>query len=164
LADENAAKQKDVQEKVLIYQILQNHLEEFNKQAAALESRIGELEVTGNALREIGNSEEGAETLVPIGGGCYAYGKLSDRSKFLVEVGAGIMANKTLQEAASLIEERKKEVDGVNGRLQSEMQKISTSINTIMLDLQKIMQREKAAKGAVEKESGEEPDDDVIVD
>lgn len=137
-------KQKEIQEKVLVYQILQNQLEEFAKQGTVLETRLGELEITENALREMKSVKEDSGALFHLGAGCYGHGKLMDKNKFMVEIGAGIMANKTLPEAVSIIEERKKEIERVKTKLQLEMEKIGNSMNQLGLELQQL--NEKAAQ------------------
>ena len=131
-------KQKNLQEKVLVYQILQNQLEEFTKQATVLETRLNELEMTENSLKEMKSAQTDSETLFSLGGGCYGHGKLLDKNRFMVEVGAGIMANKTLPEALAVIGARKKEVEDVTKKLQKEMEKVADSMNQIGLDLQKL--------------------------
>lgn len=136
-------KQKEVQEKVLVYQILQNQLEEFTKQATVLETRLNELELTGNSLSEIDKATNDSETLFSLGSGCYGHGKLLDKQKFMIEVGAGIMANKSLPEAKALIEERKKEIAMVSEKLQKEMENIAASMNKIGADLQKLNEDKK---------------------
>lgn len=133
-------KQKEIQEKVLVYQILQNQLEEFTKQATALETRLGELELTTHALNEMKGVKPDSETLFHIGGGCYGHGKLLDKNKYLIEVGAGIMANKTLPDAIAIIDERKKEVEGIKDKLVAEIEKIGEGMNQIGLELQKLNQ------------------------
>lgn len=138
--------QKDVQEKVLVYQILQNQLEEFAKQATVLETRLNELDMTENSLREMKSVRTDSETLFSLGGGCYGHGKLLDKNKFMVEIGAGIMANKTLPEALTIIGARKNEIENVTRKLQVEMEKIANSMNQIGIDLQKLNE-EAAGKG-----------------
>ncbi|MBN2330353.1 MAG: prefoldin subunit alpha [Candidatus Aenigmarchaeota archaeon] len=131
-------KQKEMQEKVLVYQILQNQLEEFTQQATAIETRLAELELTTHALKEMKGVEPDSETLFHMGGGCYGHGKLTDRSKFLIEVGAGIMANKTLPDAIAIIDERKNEVEKIKDKLLAEIEKIGDGMNQIGLELQKL--------------------------
>ena len=133
-------KQKEIQEKVLVYQILQNQLEEFTKQATALETRLGELDVTTNALNEMKEVKPDSETLFHIGGGCYGHGKLSDNNKYLIEVGAGIMANKTLPDAVAIIDERKQEIEKIKDKLVEEIEKIGEGMNQIGMELQKLNQ------------------------
>jgi prefoldin alpha subunit len=139
-------KQKGIQEKVLVYQILQNQLEEFTKQGTVLETRLNELDMTENSLREMKSVRTDSETLFSLGGGCYGHGKLMEKNKFLVDIGAGIMANKTLPEALALIGARKKEIENVTKKLQVEMEKVANSMNQIGIELQKLNE-EAAGKG-----------------
>jgi prefoldin alpha subunit len=152
-------KQKEVQEKVLVYQILQNQLEEFTKQATVLETRLNELEITENSLKEMKGVKEDSETMFHIGSGCYGHGKLLDKNKFMIEIGAGIMANKPLPEALSVIEARKKEVENVKKKLELEMEKIGNSMNQIGVELQQLSDKAKGNAGDAERKA----DDDITI-
>jgi len=160
---EESEKQKEAQEKVLIYQILQNQLEELTKQAGALEAKVSELDITHNALKDIEHIEAGADALIPMGAGCFAYGKLAEKDRFLVEIGAGILADKTLVEASAIVEGKKEEIMGIRSKLQEEMHKLSGSINLILLDLQSMSEKEKQqGRQAASKKPSD--DDSIEVD
>ncbi len=141
------AKQKEIQEKVLVYQILQNQLEQFTKQATIIETSLSELEMTKGTLSEMKSVKQESDTLFHIGSGCYGHGKLLDQSKFLIEIGAGIMANKTLPEALSIMDARKKEIEKVRSSLHAEMEKVSNSMNQIGLELQKLNEDKPGGSG-----------------
>jgi prefoldin alpha subunit len=155
--------QKAVQEKVMLYQILQNQLEEFLKQAEVLESRMMELEMTDAALQEMKSLDAGSGLLVPLGAGCYGYGTLKDRDSFMVEIGAGIVAKKSHADALAIVGDKKKEVENVGEKLKAEMEKLGAAMNHIGADIQKL-------SGAAQKKDDEDDDesddsdDGVIVD
>ncbi len=151
-----AVDQKAAQEKALLYQIMQAQLQELTNQAAALEARMADLENAENALKEVGGTREGSEMLLPIGGGCYGYGTLTSKDKFMVEIGAGLVKEQGLKESLAIVDAKKKEVDDVGNKLKVEMEHIRGSMDRIGLELQQ-MQRE-----TEKQEKSENKDDDSI--
>jgi prefoldin alpha subunit len=130
--------QREMQEKVLVYQILQNQMEELSKQAALLEAKVNELGVTEAALDEIKGVKEGSETLVPLGAGVYGHGRLVEKDKVMVDVGAGIVAKKTINETLSVVRGRMEETEAVGKKLQGEIDKITEYMNQTLADIQKL--------------------------
>jgi prefoldin alpha subunit len=139
--------QKQVQEKALLYQIMNAQLEQLSKQAELLESRMLELETAQEALRELNAAEEGSDVLIPIGGGCYGYGKLTRKDAFMVEIGAGIVKEQTLKDAMSSVEDRKKEVEDVDGKLRTEAEGIRSAMERIGLEFQEMTEKEQKKGG-----------------
>jgi len=146
--------QKAVQEKVMVYQILQNQLEEFLKQAEILESRMAEFEMTDAALQEMKSVGAGSELLVPLGAGCYGYGTLREKDSFMVEIGSGIVARRSHADALSMIGEKKKEIENVGEKLRAEMEKLGAAMNQIGADIQKL------SGAAAQKQDDEDDEDD----
>lgn len=146
--------QKQVQEKIMLYQVLQKQMEEFRQQASLIENRLTELEVTENALKEMKGVSSGDEAMFTLGGGCYGFGKLLINNKVMVEIGSGLVASKTLPDAINFIESRKAEIEGIAKNLQSEVTKVTESINQIGLEIQQLN----------EKSAGAQEDNSVRVD
>jgi len=135
MSEEN---QKKVQEKLMLYQILQNQLEELTSQGSLLEQRVSELDSTENALREMKTADTDAEALIPMGAGCYAHGSVREKNKFIVEIGAGIMANKSLEEAVAIIEGRKKEIKDLASKLNREIENLNRMFTQTAMELQQL--------------------------
>ncbi len=147
-------KQKAAQEKAMMYQIMQAQLQELSNQSDALEARMAELEAAENTLKEVNDSKEGSEMLLPLGGGCYGHGILSDKKKFMVEIGAGFTAERTLSEAMNIIKNKKIEVEDVGKKLKTEIEHIAGSMNNIGMELQQMQM--------AEQQKDEKKDDDSI--
>ncbi len=154
---------KDLQEKLIVYQVLRGQLEELTKQAGTLAEKMGELEMTEMSLKELEKSEADAEMLFPVGAGCYAYGRLSgQKDRFMVDIGAGLMADRTLAEALGIMAGKKKEAEDVAHKLQAEMEKLTSMINEIAGSLQEAANGGKPEKAAPKKEEKDEDDDDTV--
>ncbi|MBI4175867.1 MAG: prefoldin subunit alpha [Candidatus Aenigmarchaeota archaeon] len=134
-------KQEEVQEKLIMYQLLQKHLEELRNQGFILERKYLELEATRQAVNDIKSA--GAtrnEAIIPLGSGFFAYGKLADSSRMLVDVGADVLVNKNIADSESAIEEKKKDIERVVQQLQAEMNGVVQQINAIGMVLEKALQ------------------------
>ena len=150
MADE---KQKAAQEKALMYQILQAQLQELTNQTGALEARMMELEAAENALKEVNETREGSDMLLPLGGGCYGHGTLTNKDKFMVEIGAGLVKEQSLKDAIANINGKKNDVENVGKKLKTEIDNIMGSMDRIGLELQEF------SAGA-----GKQDDDSITVD
>ena len=130
-------KQEELQQKFVLYQLLQSRIEELKQQIEMLQQKNMEMETTKFALGEINSMKEGNEVLVPLGSGCYVYGKSTNSKKILVDIGAGVMTNKPPEEAQGLVEEKREEIERLILNLQSELIEAANTINTIAPELQK---------------------------
>ena len=137
MTDNSENKQEELQHKYVLYQLLQNRIEELKQQVEMLQQKNMEMETTKFALSEINSMKEGNDVLVPLGSGCYVYGKASNNKKILVDIGAGVMTNKAPEEAQALVEEKREEIEKLVLNLQSELMDAVNKINEIGPELQK---------------------------
>ena len=133
--------QEAVQEKVILYQILQKHMESLGQNASLLERRYEELEMTRQALEDISKAK-GNDILIPIGSGFFARGKISDPENMLAEIGAGIFMDRGHESSKSLLEERRQEIERLANELQHEMSEVSSRINSLALELEGMSQEQ----------------------
>lgn len=129
--------EEDMQQRVILYQLLHKHLEELKQQAAMLEARLMEFEVTKQALGDFKGIKD-SELLVPLGSGCYAHGKATNSNELLVNIGANLMVSKPIGETSSLLEERIGEIQGIAKELQEQMASVINQITAIASDLEKM--------------------------
>jgi len=134
--------EQELQQKMLMYQLLQGQLEELKKQGTLLQSRFTEIEMSRIALEELKKSKDGSEILVPLGNGIYSSGK-AVKGDFLVDAGAGVFIKKPPEEAGKLIEEKSKESEALMTNLQNEMINVANKMNEIAEELQKEMTAKK---------------------
>jgi prefoldin alpha subunit len=131
--------EKEIQEKVILYQLLQKHLESLMQNAVMIERRYEEIEATRLALEDIGKSKA-SEILVPLGSGFFTYGKITDSGKMLADVGAGIFMDRDPESSKTLLEDRKKELEKVAEEMQHEIMDVSTRLNSIAMELEGLSQ------------------------
>lgn len=131
---------QDVQEKIVIYQILQKRAEEINQQLLLLQNQFVEIETSKQGVSELKKVKKDNDILIPLGSGCFINGKVTDLSKLLVDIGAGVMTKKSTNEAISALEKKGADVERAMTQLQIEINSISAEMHKILPELQKAAQ------------------------
>lgn len=132
--------QKDLQERVILYQLLERHLEELSQEAVLIDKRYAELETTNQALGDITKLKEVNEILVPIGSGIFSYGKILDTRKMLAEAGVGVYLEKDPESAKKLIEEKKQELEKLAEEMQLDLKSTVDRLDALAAEIEKFSQ------------------------
>jgi len=130
--------EKELQEKVMIYRIIESRLEALAKQRDLFLNKIVELQSTVISIDEIAKSKE--EILFPIGSEAYSFGKSVDKDKIIVEIGAGIALEKNFEEAKEIIRKRKSDIELAVKEMNHEIENYSNSLSVLGPELQRLMQ------------------------
>ncbi len=91
--------QEELQQKFVLYQLLNQRLEEIKNHLNVVQHKMIELETTNQALADVGEIKKDTEVLIPLGSGLYTFGKASSSEKLLVDIGAGVMVKKEVKDA-----------------------------------------------------------------
>ena len=114
----NEAKLKD---DIVKMKFLENQLGLAQQQLIEFDRALQELAFTKNALEEMKKLPGKKETLVPIGSGMLAPSSMEKPSTVLIDVGAGVMIEKPIEEALKTLNEREK-------RLSDDLMKLQTQV------------------------------------
>ncbi len=139
-------KQEAMQEKAILYQILQKHLEGLTQNAVMIERRYEEMEAARMAMEDISRLKENNEVLIPLGSGFFTYGKIADSRKMLAELGAGIFMDKDIESSRQLLEERRKEMEKLAQEMQTEMSEVSSRLNELAMELEGLSQEQRETR------------------
>jgi prefoldin alpha subunit len=133
----NNEAEKKLQENMLAYRMLESRLGNIARQRDMIVSKIMEIQSTLITVEEI---EKGSEdVLFPVGSAAYIRGKPADKEKIIVEIGAGVVMEKTLVETKKLLKDRKKELELAIDSLGKEMQNMASSMQKIEADAQEMV-------------------------
>lgn len=147
-------KERQLQERVLAYRILESRIDSLAKQREFLAGRLVELQTT---LESIGEIEKGGEEMLfPIGSAAYTLGKVVDKTRMIVEVGAGIALEKDFQEAREILKGRMKDIQDALVTVQRNMQETSESLQILEPEIQRMIDRQQ-----INEQSGQNPDADA---
>jgi prefoldin alpha subunit len=120
--------QKELQEKVMVYRILEARLQGMLKQRDMIASKIVELQTTLSSMDEI---LKGEEVLFPVGGEAYTLGKVTEKNSIIVEIGAGIAMKKTVEEGKDVLDKRIEEMNNTLRSIQTEIIQLSNNLELL---------------------------------
>ncbi|MBS3054896.1 MAG: prefoldin subunit alpha [Candidatus Aenigmarchaeota archaeon] len=138
------ADKKELQEKALAYRILESRLEPMSKQRDLLLQRMAEIESTLESINELRRNKD--EVLFPLGSTAYTFGKITS-NKMIVEIGAGVALEKTPEEAAKILEERKNEVEDVIRKIQDQMVETANRLEILAPELESMVEGHENLEG-----------------
>jgi prefoldin alpha subunit len=125
-----------LQEKYVLFQLFQQNLETLRQQLEMIERRLLEVRTTSQAMKEIGKAKGNEDILIPFGSGCYGNGKITDKANVLVDLGAGVMIKKGLEEAQLFLKKKEEELEKASKEVQEEMNKVASKINELGSEIQ----------------------------
>ena len=129
--------QERLQEKLLLFQLMERQMEALRQQGALAEARVVELETTRAALNDIEMLKEGNETLIPLGSGLYTKARITSK-EILTELGASVMLEKDIKTATTFLDERKKELEKAAAQIEEQAGEVMERLNELGPELQKM--------------------------
>ncbi len=122
--------------KIMELRAIQAQIEEGTRQLSSLQSFSNEVAVALNTVKNLKDAAKG-ESLFPVGSGVFVRASVRDGAKVLLELGAGVIAEKTPEEAAVVLQQRLDEVAKATGHIQSEVGKMMDRNDALVEELQK---------------------------
>ncbi|HLD72661.1 MAG TPA: prefoldin subunit alpha [Candidatus Nanoarchaeia archaeon] len=104
------SKEKEIQEKYMQFQYLQQQLEQISQHLEMLNQQNAELDISINAVTELGKTKIDNELLAPIADGIFLKGELKDNKKLIINVGMNITVERTVPEVVKLLENQKSQL------------------------------------------------------
>lgn len=125
-------KRKELEKLAYEYQLLQ-------AQAQLLAQNLELLALAGNELKTLRETLEGLrdmgsenpEVLIPIGGGSFLKGMVTDRERAVISMGAGYSAEMPIESAMELVDRRIKEYEMAIQRTQEALRKIEGQLQEL---------------------------------
>lgn len=122
------ANQKEFQEKIVRYQMLEGRIKASLKRREMLIVKIVEVENTLSSIEEVEKNKE-SEIMLPLGSNVHIPGTLKDIKKIIVEIGADVALEEDMTDAKKILGKRK---DIMNNGLQSIEIEITNLSNEMM--------------------------------
>lgn len=124
-----------MQQKMVLYQLLQRHLEELKQKAILAENRFLEIQTTKEALKDL---SPGKEMLVPLGSGCYTKSKTAEKAEILVDLGSGLVAKKGEKDLEDFLKKQEREMELTSKKVQEEMLGVANQLNALIQELEQL--------------------------
>lgn len=129
--------QKQLQELSVRYQQYQSQAESIAQQMNMVQLTIRDVDTALVTIEALKDQPAGKEIMVPIGFGTMVKATLTDTSKVVIGIGAGVSVEKKLEDAKALLEKRKEELTKYHERLNNTIAKLAQE----MQNIQKLVQR-----------------------
>lgn len=136
--------EEKVQKLYIEFQLLNQQIQQLEKQNEALNNNLMELIMTSQSLDDLKDVKEKTEILVPVSAGIHAKAEIKDVKSFVVNVGANVALVKDLKSTKEIIKNQIVEIrelqESLAEQLQERVAKASSmeqEINQIASEIQK---------------------------
>ena len=131
--------ERELEERIVAYRILESRLDGLLKQRDMVVSKMIELDTTLKSMDDIEKSEE---VLFPLGSETYTFGKVIDKKRMIVEIGSGIVLEKTVEEAKETMKKRRSELENILNNVQNEVMQVSSSLDVLGPEIRELSEKE----------------------
>jgi len=129
---------KIMQQKLLEYQLLQQHIENLQQQLQFLNQQVIEIAKLNEDLSSLENSKQGKEIFSQLGPGIYVKADLKESKNVLFNIGSGILVNKTVKEANSLLGKQQEEIFRSITELEEQFKKVFDRVQELQEEIKSL--------------------------
>ncbi|HDR53379.1 MAG TPA: prefoldin subunit alpha [archaeon] len=134
--------EQDIQLKAAQVDYLNQQIKALQMQLMEMEKTVEELSILRVGLQNIEGVRQGDDVLVPLGASVYAKGQMQDVRKVIVNVGAGIFVEKTINDALPMVDRQLEQVARHEELiiqnitlLNSEAEKLTQELNQVLMGM-----------------------------
>lgn len=132
-----------IKEKYLEYQFLMQQIQQLQENITALEKHILDLNCLKENLDSVSGLKSGEEALIPLGNGIFLRGNLNDSKNVVINVGAGVCIENTVDGAKTIVSKQAGDVNEVLGQMQGEAVKVVGRIQELQSELETAQKEKK---------------------
>ena len=132
--------QKEFQEKMYRYQILEESAKTLVQRRELFVSRMMEIESTLNTIQEIQKSKK-ESIFLPLGSSVYVPGTVKKNTKMVVGLGADVAVEKNVQETKKVLEERKKVLEDGLGSVEKQMLTVGEELVRLEPEIKRLLNK-----------------------
>ncbi|MBI2130117.1 prefoldin subunit alpha [Candidatus Woesearchaeota archaeon] len=136
---EKDEKQKELKEKYMELQMTNEQFKKLQEQLQMIMQQGIELNNTIGNLDEFKKIDKGNELFVPVTGGVFAKAKLVDSENVLVNVGAGVVLKKPIDDVKTLLSDQLEQMNAVQQEMLSNLQMVGERVQQLDNELQELV-------------------------
>ncbi len=140
MAKVDQEKQKELQQRYLEFQLIEQQSRQIEKQLQVLENQLVEITGVQLSLDDLKEAKIGSEIMVPVSNGIFVKGEVKENKELLVNVGSNIVVAKSVEETKELIGKQQTEINQIKMQLLSEMEKMNNRAMELQDELEKLVQ------------------------
>jgi len=131
----------DLNKMVVQVKFLEEQIERLQSQLQLIETSIFNLESTNATIENIKTVKEGEDILIPIGNTSFLKGKVTDTKGLIINLGADIFADVTIEKAKENIDSRIDDLRKAQQSVGSRLQQFINQMNELRPKLQELYAR-----------------------
>ena len=131
-------KEEKVQKLYIEFQLLNQQIQQLEKQNEALDNKLIELIMTNQSLDDLKDIKEKTEILVPVSAGIHAKAEIKDGKSFVVNVGANVALVKDLNSTKEIIKNQIVEIRELQESLAEQLQERVTKASSMEQEINQI--------------------------
>ena len=133
-------KEEEITRNLTLLEYYKQQLESIDMQLQYLQSTLADYQRAKITIEQLHAVDESSELLIPVGAGTFVNGSLKSTSNVLIGVGAGMVIEKTVDEAVIKLEERIKRIQENLEKMVSLGQKIQSDAEDLSRKTQQMME------------------------
>jgi prefoldin alpha subunit len=133
-------KEEEITRNLTLIEYYKQQLESIDIQLQYLQSTLADYQRAKITVGQLNTVDDNSELLIPVGAGTFVNGSLKNTSNVLIGVGAGIVIEKTVDEAVIKLEERIKRIQENLEKMVSLGQKIQSDAEELSRKTQQMME------------------------
>jgi prefoldin alpha subunit len=133
MADKNK-----LQEKYVELQLLSMQIKQLEEQLNVLDQKSQELVILRESLRRLGELKANAKSLAPIGPGIFVPGTVDPTKGVLINVGAGVIVNKSFNEAENTINTQLHQIEDITLELSNNLRAMAEQAQVTEQEIDKL--------------------------
>jgi len=134
------AKDEEITRNLTLIEYYKQQLETIDLQLQYLQSTLAEYQRAKLTVEQLHDIDENSDVLIPVGAGTFINGALKSTSNILIGVGAGIVVEKTVDEAVAKLDDRMKRIQENLEKMASLGQKLQSDAEDLSRKTQQMME------------------------
>ena len=134
----------EMQKKYVEFQMMQQQLQQVQQQIQKLDAQVEELNNVIIALEDFKKMKTGAEMLVPLASGIFAYAELKDPAAVRVNVGSNVSVKKSIADTMELVRQQIVEIDKYKEQLAGNFMQLNQQLHHLQQELMVAAQGEES--------------------
>jgi len=135
--------ERELQEKVLAYRLIESRIETLFRQRESLNAKLMEIATTLNGIDEIEKTDE--DSLFSLGSETHFFGKVTDKNRMIVEIGADTALEKSFEEGKQILSKRREEIENLIASLENNILQLSASLQSLESQINELAEKRKEA-------------------
>lgn len=133
---------QEIQQKYIELQILNQQIKKVQEQFMLFQQQLAELINLETSLLDMKDTKKDSEIFSSLGSGIFINSKLSDHENVLVNVGAGVLVTKTVDDAIKLVKTQIENVTQAQESVKEELTKAAMYSEQLTQELNELASQE----------------------